>query len=164
LKYDITIEGTKRAVEVVRDADGRYRVTLDGRARTVDVLRPSPEALHMLIEGESWEAGVVTVGDTGRVDVGGVPHDLEIVDPRQRARGGAAGAAGGVLGTQMPGRVVRILAAVGDTVRKGQPLIVLEAMKMENELKSPADGTVVELLVSEGQTVEAGTRLLRVEA
>mgnify|MGYP003342553706 FL=1 len=76
----------------------------------------------------------------------------------------AAAAAGGTITTQMPGRVVRLLLAVGDPVRKGQPVLVVEAMKMENEMKSPIDGRVAEILVAEGSTVEAGTKLVKVEA
>ncbi|MFN7147737.1 MAG: biotin/lipoyl-containing protein, partial [Myxococcota bacterium] len=86
-----------------------------------------------------------------------------VVDPRRKALRMAAGAANGMLATQMPGRVVRLLVKPGDVVRKGQPVIVVEAMKMENEMKSPIDGTVAEVLISEGQAVEAGTKLVRVE-
>ena len=62
----------------------------------------------------------------------------------------------------MPGRVVRVLVAKGDAVRKGAGLLILEAMKMENEIAAPADGTVDELFVEAGQTVESGAELLHI--
>jgi biotin carboxyl carrier protein len=63
----------------------------------------------------------------------------------------------------MPGKVVKVLVALGDEVKEGQPLVVVEAMKMENEMKSPRDGKVVELHVREGQTVEGNAKLCAVE-
>jgi biotin carboxyl carrier protein len=71
------------------------------------------------------------------------------------------GSSGAVLAL-MPGRVVRILVSKGDAVRKGAGLLILEAMKMENEIQAPADGTVDELLVTPGQTVEAGAELVKI--
>ena len=67
------------------------------------------------------------------------------------------------LKTQMPGRVVRILVAEGDAVEEGQPVIVVEAMKMENELKSPVSGTVQRLCAQEGEQVQARTTLIEFE-
>lgn len=75
----------------------------------------------------------------------------------------SVGAEGELL-TQMPGKVVKILASIGDEVKKGQPLLILEAMKMENEIKSGMDGVLVGIHVEEGQTVETGLLLMEVEA
>lgn len=164
MKYEITLHGVTREVDVEATADGRYRVSWDGETHDIDLLRPTPEAYQMLIDGESWEAGAVKVEGGFLVDVMGLSSHVEVVDPRRKALRHSAGAQGGLIGTQMPGRVVRILHAVGTAVSKGQPVIVIEAMKMENELKSPIDGTIAEIYVAEGQPVEAGTRLVRVEA
>lgn len=169
MKYEITHDGVTRVVDVepigdVHKGRGRYRLRFDGEEHEVDVLRPSPEALTMLIDHHSWEAGAVRTSDGWMVDVVGVAHDVAVVDPRRKALRMSAGAAGGTLTTQMPGRIVRVLVAVGDAVKKGQPVMVVEAMKMENELKSPVDGHVAEILVAEGQTVEAGNKLVRIEA
>ncbi|MDP2312245.1 MAG: biotin/lipoyl-containing protein [Pseudomonadota bacterium] len=164
MKYEITIGGTMRHVDIEPAGDGRYRVSWEGESHDVDLLRPTPEAYQMLIDGESWEAGCVAVPDGYLVDVMGLSTEVGVVDPRRKALRLAAGTATGMLATQMPGRVVRLLVQVGDPVKKGQPIIVVEAMKMENEMKSPIDGTVGEILVGEGQAVEAGTKLVRVEA
>lgn len=163
MKYEITIGETTRLVDIEATGDGRYRVSWEGESHEVDLLRPTPEAYQMLIDGESWEAGAVATESGYLVDVMGLSTEVAVVDPRRKALRMAAGAASGMLATQMPGRVVRLLVKPGDVVRKGQPVIVVEAMKMENEMKSPIDGTVAEVLVGEGQAVEAGTKLVRVD-
>ncbi len=171
MKYEVTIRETTRVVTI--EPEGAcYRLTwtetdLDGEesveSHLVDLLRPSPEAFHMLIDDGSWEAGCVPSADGYLVDVVGVTTSVAVVDPRRKALRLGAANAGGLLSTQMPGRVVRLLVALGDAVKKGQPLVVVEAMKMENELKSPIDGKVAEICVAEGTTVESGARLLRVD-
>jgi biotin carboxyl carrier protein len=164
MTYEITIEGVTRTVQVSLDKEGRYVVQLDGAEHRVDLLRPTPEAYQMLIDGESWEVGCVPSADGYLVDVMGVSTDVAVVDPRRKALRLGAGAASGTMATQMPGRIVRLLARPGDAVRKGQPVLVIEAMKMENEMKSPIDGTLAEVFVTEGQTVDSGTKLVRIDA
>ncbi len=161
--YEIAIGEHTRQVNVTRLADGRFRVELDGVVHSIDLVRPTPDAFQMLIDGESWEAGAVPHEGGWLVDVMGLTTAVEVVDPKRKALKLASGHAGGLLSTQMPGRVVRVMAAPGDAVHKGQPLVVVEAMKMENELKSPADGVVAEVFVQPGQTVETGARLVRIE-
>lgn len=164
MTYEITIDGTTRKVEVEPAGAGKVQVRVDGVAHLVDLLRPSPEAWQMLIDGQSWEAGCVPSDGGYLVDIRGVSVQVDVVDPRRRPLRLSGAAGGGLLATQMPGRVVKILAPAGTPVRKGQPVLVIEAMKMENELKSPIDGTVGEVLVNEGQAVEAGTKLLRIDS
>jgi biotin carboxyl carrier protein len=164
LTYEITLHGTTRVVTVERRKDGRYSVTFDGVTRVVDLLKPTPEAFQMLIDGEGWEAGCVATADGFLVDIMGASTDVQVVDPRRKALKVGAGAATGTIVTQMPGRVVRLLVAAGTPVTKGQALLVVEAMKMENEMKSPVDGVLAEYFVAEGQSVEAGTKLARVDA
>jgi biotin carboxyl carrier protein len=85
-----------------------------------------------------------------------------VVDPRRKALRISGSSGSGMISTSMPGRIVRLMGAVGDRVTMGQPVIVVEASKMENELKSPVDGIIEEILVAPGQAVEAGAKLLRV--
>jgi biotin carboxyl carrier protein len=164
MRYEVTIDGATRQVEVEPAGEGLFRVVVDGVPREVDLLRPSPEAYQMLIDGQSWEAGCVPSEGGYFVDIRGVSTQVDVVDPRRRPLRLAGVAGGGVVSTPMPGRIVKLLANVGDGVRKGQPVLVIEAMKMENELKSPIDGVVKEVLVAEGQVVDAGTKLVRIEA
>jgi biotin carboxyl carrier protein len=101
-----------------------------------------------------------------RVTIGGCEISARIQDARKALVAQLSGATSRSLSgpiklrTQIPGRVVKVLVAVGELVKEGQPLVVVEAMKMENEMRAPHDGTVAELSASEGNTVEAGATLL----
>ena len=103
-------------------------------------------------------------GNTHEITLGGATMHVEVIDPaaaKRRRREDEMGATG-VVKALMPGRVVRVLVAKGDAVRKGTGLLILEAMKMENEIQAPADGTVDELFVEPGQTVDAGADLVHI--
>ena len=93
----------------------------------------------------------------------GIRHDASVMDPRRKALRMAAGAGADVIKTAMPGRVVRILVAAGDSVEKGAPVIVVEAMKMENELTAPRAGIISRICVEEGAQVEGKTVLVELE-
>lgn len=163
MKYEITIGDTTRAVTVVLVGPGRYRVSWPGESHEIDAIRPTPEAFQMLIDGESWETGCVPTSEGYLVDVRGINVPVEVVDPRRKVLRLSSGAEGGSVSSAMPGRVVRVLVKAGDPVWKGQPVVVVEAMKMENELKTPVAGVVGEVFVREGQAVEARARLVRVD-
>jgi len=163
VKYEITTGDRVRLVDVEARKDGRFNVSFDGVTRVVDLARPTPEAFQMLIDGESWEAGAVRVEGGWMVDVMGLSTAVGVVDPRRKSLRLSGAQGGGTLSTQMPGRIVRILVAPGAPVKKGQPVLVVEAMKMENEMKAPVDGVLAEVFVSEGQVIEAGAKLARIE-
>ncbi len=163
LKYEVTIGETTRVVDIEPTGERMYRLSWPGESHLVDLRRPTPEAYQMLIDGESWEAGCVPTEGGYLVDVMGLTTQVGVEDPRRKALRLGAAPAGGTITTQMPGRVVKIMVAVGDTVTKGQPVLVVEAMKMENEMKSPIDGVVADIYIAEGVAVEAGTRLARIE-
>ena len=104
----------------------------------------------ILKRGSGWEAGLVEIEDGFEVEVVGFRHEFEVIDPRRKALRMAEGAGEKVLKTQMPGRVIRLLVEEGQEVEEGQPVVVVEAMKMENEMKSPVEGTVRRICVAEG--------------
>lgn len=163
--YEITVGEVTHSVTVRRTAreDGlsQYLVRVgDGPEVAVEAFSPSPGVLSMLTGGRSVEAGLVPLDDGFEVDILGTPHEVAVVDPRTKALKAAAGAGGAVLKTQMPGRIVSVLCEPGQAVTKGQPLVVIEAMKMENELKATQDGTVAKVLVGVGDLVEARTVLV----
>jgi biotin carboxyl carrier protein len=160
VRFEATVDGRSLAVEV-RGSDGRYRVTVDGRPMEVDLQETGGAFVSLLIDGRSYEVGLAASGggytvvlhdDIVHVDLGVAVHA-----PGAAARRSASGPAR--LAAPMPGKIVRVLAEVGQQVSAGQGLVVMEAMKMENELASPRDGRVQELPVREGQAVESGTLL-----
>ncbi len=158
-------EATELLVEAL-GAD-RYAVTIDGKRVEVDALQLPTGALSLLAEDQSWSADFDEKGDEIGVILRGQLTRLDVVDER-KLRLRAASAAFSVEGKQtinapMPGKVVKILVKVGDVVTEGQGLVVVEAMKMENELKSPKAGAVTEVLTKEGTAVENGAPLIVVE-
>jgi biotin carboxyl carrier protein len=142
-------------------ARARYTVRLDGGPEIeVDMARPEAGLYNLLIGGRSVEAGIVEVEGGVEVDIVGIAHEALVVDPRRRPvrTAGADGAA--TVKSQMPGRVMRILVSPGQSVQKGDALLVIEAMKMENEVKAPRAGTVQKVAVAPGELVEARALLI----
>ena len=152
-------------VEVRAEANGHWTVAVDDREYRVDaVTLGRPDVLSVIVNGRQATQSVRSLG-SGLYDVDGV--ELKVIDPRSRALGEATqqGAADTFKATAyMPGRVVAVLAAEGDEVASGQGVVVLEAMKMENEIQSEIDGRLEQLLVEVGQTVDGGQPLFVVAA
>lgn len=164
MKFVARREGTDLEVEVVRHGSG-YRVRLGDRWLEVDLADAGPSIRSLrLDDGRQLALLHHRDGTTHEVSHGGATVTVEIIDPlaaRRRQRSDEMGS-GGVVKALMPGRVVRLLVEKGATVRKGAGLLILEAMKMENEIQAPTDGVVDEIFVTAGQTVEGGAELLHI--
>jgi biotin carboxyl carrier protein len=162
--FDATVDGRAARVEV-RAKGGAYTVVVDGRTMEV---RVHPTARHfetLIVDGRSHDAGVLRQGSTYHVALRDGDYEVALVEA---ARGGGAvhrKAAAGPARVQapMPGKIVRVVAAPAQAVKAGECLLVMEAMKMENEIRSPRDGVVKDVLVKEGQAVESGALLILVE-
>jgi acetyl/propionyl-CoA carboxylase alpha subunit len=142
--------------------DGPVECSVDGRVVNADVRMLEPGVMSLLIAGRQYRC----ILDGDGVVIGGRRYGFEVDDPRslQGRRGAGAGAEGPrPVKAPMPGRVVRLLVAVGDEVKEGQGVVVIEAMKMQNELKSPKAGRVVRVGVGVGDTVGSGDVLVVVE-
>ena len=162
MKLEIDIAGKVRRLELERSAE-HFRCKVDGRALEADAVEVAPGIYSILVGGESLEVRVEVAPAGGlRVTSGGREFAVKVRDPRQwRRRGGGGLEAEGrqqVL-APMPGKIVRVLVKDGDGVTAGQGLLVVEAMKMQNEVKSPKSGTVERVMVKEGQAVNAGEAL-----
>jgi biotin carboxyl carrier protein len=148
----------------VRVFEDRYRVAIDDRALHVDVRDCGPGFLSLLVDGTSHDVALERVKEGFAVTVDGT-RTIVALGPTVPA--GVAphhGVAPVVrLLAPMPGKILRTLVPAGSTVEAGQGLVVMEAMKMENELRAPRAGTVREVHVKEGQTVETGALLAVVE-
>ncbi|HUJ13950.1 MAG TPA: biotin/lipoyl-containing protein [Thermoanaerobaculia bacterium] len=153
---EIPIEVELAAGYRVRIGDRWMNVDLADAGRFLRSLRLDDGTQLALIHHRSGTAHEISLGDS-------TVH-VEIVDPlsmRGRSRAEDMGGAGTVKAL-MPGRIVRVLVTKGESVRKGASLLVLEAMKMENEIQAQTDGSVEEILVEPGQTVESGAELVRI--
>ena len=165
MTYEIRIGDRSATVELTRQADGSFVVSIDGAApRRVSAASVGRAEWVLTDERGRRPVAVVVDGDKLSAQVKGHGLQGEIVDPREHALHGAGGGAEGIVRSPMPGAVTRVVAKVGDAVHAGQILVVVEAMKMENEFRSPVDGVVVEVGVKAGTTIEAGTLLVHVEA
>lgn len=161
----IAREGEREVeVEVERHGNG-YRVRVGDRWIDADFVSVGRYVRSLrLDDGTQFSLVHHRDGNTHEISFGGATVTVDIIDPlaaKRRRREDEMGS-GGVVKALMPGRVVRVLVAQGDTVRKGAGLLILEAMKMENEITAPADGTVDQLFVEPGQTVEAGAELVHI--
>jgi biotin carboxyl carrier protein len=167
-RYLTTIRGeTERVpVDIVDIGGGRYVLTVDGREHDVDALTLD-HGVSLLIDGRSHDVELDEAGDEVQVLVDAELLVVDVADERSLLlRAGAAGftVTGKVtLTAPMPGKVVKVLVVPGSQVTEGQGLVVVEAMKMENELKSPKAGTVIEVFAKEGSAVETNAKLLTVE-
>jgi biotin carboxyl carrier protein len=164
MKYEIIVNGARRGVEFAPPANESSRLSarIEGRPVEADVVRISRGVYSVLLGGRSLE---VTVEEQSMkfasgllVRASGREFQMEVIDPRSWRRGHGEGIE--LEGRQkivapMPGKVVRVLVEPGQSVAAGQGLLVIEAMKMQNEIRSPKSGTVEKLAV-EGQTVNAG--------
>jgi biotin carboxyl carrier protein len=158
MKLKIELAGRTRTLELARDG-GRLAATLDGHAVEADAVEVTPGIYSILIGGASFEVQVEAAPSGLTVAVAGSRIPVRVVDPRQwqGRRGGPVEAEGRQqIVAPMPGKVVRILVQQGEKVDAGQGMLVVEAMKMQNEIRSPKTGTVEKLLVTEGQAVNAG--------
>ena len=159
MKFDIVINDTRRSVELKRDAN-HWRISLDGELLDADAVEIAPNIFSILLDGKSHEVRVTPApGGTLTLQTGHHEFTAEISDPRawRGRRHGALEAAGRQqIVAPMPGKIIRVLVQAGEKVEAGQGLIVVEAMKMQNEVRSPKSGTVERLLCKEGQPVNAG--------
>ena len=160
MKIEITIGGRKRRVELNRAAS-RVDGLIDGRSVEADVVELRDGEHSILIGGRSIDVRVEVNPAGLHVISGGLEFAASVSDPRKFRRGAGQVSAEGRqnVNAPMPGKVVRLLVKAGDEVKAGQGLLVIEAMKMQNEIRSPKSGTVEKLLAAEGQPVNAGETL-----
>ncbi len=172
MMFEVDIAGRTRTVSVERagGASGRYRVIVDGTEYLVDAVRIGDHGLSLMGQVPGTFSRDVQVTPAGRG--GDVLVTLEgrviaaTVNGRRTGRAAEAGAhppGEQTVAAPMPGRVVRVLVGAGDEVAARQPVVVVEAMKMENELRAPKPGRVKEVTVAPGMSVDAGKVLVVIE-
>ncbi len=168
MKFRMEVDGESYALELQRNgSDSEYSLEGGaGHARgNVSVAELRPGVFSVLLGQMSFTVYISEKGGALEVFAGTQRHLLSIVDARDRPVGGKKAAATGrvELRAQMPGKIIKLLVTAGTTVHAGQGVIVVEAMKMQNEMKSPRDGVVSGIRVQEGATVAAGETLMVVE-
>lgn len=168
MKLKAQIEDREQEL-TIKVADGRVRAEIGGRVYDLEVRRPSPDSYLLLLGTSVYECRVnsrATSKGVFDVEIRGRGYAVAIADPKRLRSGQNSdrhhhGAA--EIRAQMPGKVVRVQIEAGTTVEKGAGVLVVEAMKMQNEMKSPREGVVVSINVKAGDTVNAGDVLAVVE-
>ena len=168
MRYFVTIgrpeDNRERTVDVSVLPNGDLLVTMDGKTVDTDLvafddgslsIRIDGQVLDLTIEGQPPEVGVIASGHRAYVRV-----ESERLRAAAAAKRTGGGVAEKVLLAPMPGRVAKVLVSVGDEVAAGQGVVVVEAMKMENELRAKGAGKVAEIHAQAGETIEAGAKLI----
>jgi biotin carboxyl carrier protein len=167
MSYVATIDEREVTISVEDLGGSNYKVAIDGVEHVVDAQLIAGTLWSVLYGNGSFEVDVTRLpAEEFEVLIQGDCHKFTLMNEQRRAmiRAGGKGSAGkAMLTTPMPGKVVKLLVGEGQEVEAGQGVIVVEAMKMENELKSAVAGKVKEIFVEEGQVVESGAKLLLVE-
>ena len=167
MKYFATVNGRDHEVEVL-DRAGKLQVTVDGRPVDLsyeEVDRFGQVALR--VDGRAFAVSIAGREIDWSVTLAGRAYEVVLEDEREQAAHAAERerqGGGGTVTSVMPGVVVSLLVAEGDEVAEGQPLLVLEAMKMQNEIPAPADARVAKIHVSPGEAVAAGGKLMDLAA
>jgi biotin carboxyl carrier protein len=164
MTYEIAINGKNYRLDL-NQVEAGWACRVDGREVEVDAVLARPDVLSIRLGNRAYEVQCERVGSELHLWVGSMRFAAEVRDPRSlRARGRAADDRGPKkLTAPMPGKVVRVLASQGAEVEAGAGVLVVEAMKMQNEVKSPKKGTIQRILVNEGAAVNAGDVLAIVE-
>ncbi len=165
MKLELKIDGVDQFIELLGNGpDCRFRFG-DAPERAAHVETPEPGMYSVLLDGLSFDTSVEETPTGLVVVLDGFRFEIEVRDPRRWTHGACAAGAKGLqtVLAPMPGKVVRVLVAPGDAVETGQGLIVVEAMKMQNEMKATRAGRVLSVTVKEGATVSAGEILATIE-
>jgi biotin carboxyl carrier protein len=166
----LTAELNNEKYEIVLQQNGEnVSAEVDGRSYNLEVSEVEPNVYLLKHKNKIYQIFVAPNQNSNepmQVSVGGNNFEVKLADPKRlRGIGAAAGQADGVaeIKTAMPGKLVRVLVEVGATVEKGDSILVVEAMKMQNEMKAPKDGSVKEIRFAEGATVNVGDVLAIIE-
>ena len=159
MTYDVVVDGKSHRLELMR-SEQRWKCVVDGEAMEVDAALTARDVLSVLVGNKAYEIKRErSLQGELHLVIGSARYAIDVQDPRSlRTRRASAGGEAGPqkITAPMPGKIVRISVAAGDEVKAGQGVIVMEAMKMQNEMKSPKDGKVQKILTSEGATVNPG--------
>ncbi len=168
MKLQAEIGDAKYQIDFKREGEKVF-ADIDGRKYEIEASEPEPNVFLFKHSGRIHQIFVSpqkAPSEPVRVTVGTRQIDVTIIDPKRLRGSGAVNEhAGGSaeIKTAMPGKVVRILVAEGDAVQKGDGVIVVEAMKMQNEMKAPKDGNISQIKVDTGDTVSAGDVLVIID-
>jgi biotin carboxyl carrier protein len=171
MKRTLLIGKDTHDLEITRQ-DGVITLVWNGEAQEADVVEVEPGTFSVIMGGQTYDVRIDRVRNPDpdvqgfRATLHDGAYDFGLQDPIKAllAAAGGAGGGGGILTSPMPGKIVKVLVAEGEEVAEGQTLLIMEAMKMQNELKATSAGIVGKVSVQEGATVETGSSLITITA
>lgn len=167
MKYTAILNGKEREIELTQLNENLYRVTIDGKDHEVDARYCASDWLNMLWNNESCDISFTQEDDTVELNFWNQQFEIEVLDERKmrmrKVRTALDLSGPELIQTSMPGKVVKILVKEGQRVKAGTGIIIIEAMKMENEIKCRNDGKIKHIRVKPGQAVEAAVPLIEIE-
>ena len=162
MRYDLKIDNKIISFDL-EQKDKDYQIILDEKSSNADLVKVDSNLYSLVVNGSTFNIAIFKEGKTIQVYYKGDLFTFEI--PSQRERGSFENSSGiDKINAPMPGRIIKILKNIGDSVSEGDGIVVIEAMKMESELKTNMPGKITEIKVKEGDTVELGTHLITVES
>jgi len=166
--YIATLDNIEYKISVKELADNKYEVTIDETPYVVDAQLTEYSVYSLIVNGKSYEIDLDYKDGVYHVYNEGDLFKIEVMDELKKRMLEKRGAAGGLEGaytvkSDMPGKVVDVKVKVDEEVKEGDVLLILESMKMQNEIKSPKDGKVVEVFINAGDIIEADAKLVTIE-
>ena len=167
MAYKATLGDQTYTISVHELDEHQYKIVIDAEEHLIDGRQLTGHMYSLIVENKSFTVDVAEKDDEYTVAYEGKSFQVGVLDERKARRGGAGASLSGAgekeVCSMMPGKVIELLVHEGDAVEKGQGVIIIEAMKMENEIRAAVAGTVKTVLVEAGQTVESGELLVELE-
>lgn len=166
--YIATLDEMEYKIEVKEIVDSKYKVQINDTPYIIDAQSIDSSIYSIIVDGKSYEIDLDYKDNVYHVYNDGKLFKIEIMDELKKRmlekRGGASGLEGVyTVKSEMPGKVVEVKVKVEDEIKKGDVLLILESMKMQNEIKSPKDGKITEVFINGGDTIEAEAKLITIE-
>lgn len=167
MKYTAILNDKERELEITREGSHQYRVIVDGEAHEVDARYCSPDLLSVLVDNVSHDISFSLSENNVHLNFRNRYFNIEVLDERRmrmrRVRSDLELSGPEIIKTSMPGKVVKVLVEPGQEVEPGTGIIIIEAMKMENEIRCRNGGVIKNVHVEAGQTVEGDVTLIEIE-
>lgn len=170
MELELNLDGRRAILKEISREGNKYCISVDNQIFDVDLVKVGPAEYSVLYKGKSYNIEVVPGRQPKHYTVNTFyfTNEIEIIDAETRymqsREEGMGGHAGNIIRSPMPGKIVKILAAQGETVEAGQTVIIVSAMKMESEFKASAAGIIKNIAVSEGDTVDSNQILVEIES
>ncbi|NIA10362.1 MAG: biotin/lipoyl-binding protein [Nitrospiraceae bacterium] len=167
MAYIAKLDNVEYKVDVDEVEANKFEVAIDDKSYMVDTQLTESNVYSLIVNGESFETDVDSKDGTFDVVTEGDLFKIEVMDELKlkmlARRGGGAAEGKQIIKSEMPGAIIDVKVKVGDEVKEGDVLLILEAMKMQNEIKSPKDGEVKEVFVKAGENIDADAKMVVVE-